>query len=38
MEQQLAASNDLQHRLEKQLEKLRVEAAQADSTTHQVET
>ncbi|KAI9560410.1 hypothetical protein GHT06_014427 [Daphnia sinensis] len=38
LEQQLAAAHDLQNRLEKQLEKLRMEAAQADSTTHQMET
>jgi len=36
LEQQLAAANDLQQRLEKQIERLRIEAAQADSTSHQV--
>ena len=36
LEQQLSAANDLQTRLEKQLERLRTEAAQADSTSHQV--
>lgn len=36
LEQQVASAHDLQTRLEKQLEKLRVEAAQVDSTNHQV--
>jgi hypothetical protein len=35
MIQQLASAHDLQTKLEKQLEKLRSEAAQADSTSHQ---
>lgn len=36
VEHQLASANDMQCRLERQLEKLRSDAAQADSTSHQV--
>ena len=38
LEQQLSSANDLQQCLEKQLERLRMEAAQTDSQSHMVFT
>ena len=36
LEQQLCSSNDMHQRLEKQLERLRMEMAQSDTQTHMV--